>query len=104
MFVDDRYFAEFIAAQKEMIKKLNVLVSSLQVDHFAPLSQIAKDLGLPLRYVRHMYEAGLLTKRKGKLYCVEEVLAKANPSKFLKNDKGSCSLPRCNPDSIPKPI
>jgi hypothetical protein len=50
MFVDDRYFAEFIAAQKEMIKKLNVLVSSLQVDHFAPLSQIAKDLGLPLFY------------------------------------------------------
>lgn len=89
MYVDDKSMAEFLLAQREMIKKLNVLVSSLQVDHFAPLSQIAKDLGLPLRYVRHMYEAGQLTKRKGKLYCVEEVLAKANPRKFLKNDKGS---------------
>lgn len=97
MYVDDKSLAEFLLAQREMIKKLTALISTLETEHFAPLSQIAKDLGLPLRYVRHMYEAGLLTKRKGKLYCVEEVLAKANPSKFLKNDKGSS-------DSIPKPI
>lgn len=97
MYVDDKSLAEFLLAQREMIKKLTALISTLETEHYAPLSQIAGELGLPLRYVRHMYEAGLLTKRKGKLYCVEEVLAKANPSKFLKNDKGSS-------DSIPKPI
>ncbi|MGX8679202.1 MAG: hypothetical protein ACQGQO_08880 [Sphaerochaetaceae bacterium] len=97
MYVDDKSLAEFLLAQREMIKKLTALISTLETEHYAPLSQIAGELGLPLRYVRHMYEAGQLTKRNGKLYCVEEVLAKANPSKFLKNDKGSS-------DSIPKPI
>lgn len=97
MYVDDKSLAEFLLAQREMIKKLNALISTLETEHYAPLSQIARELSLPLRYVRHMYEAGQLTKRKGTLFCVEEVLAKANPSKFLKNNKGSS-------DSIPRPV